>query len=109
MPKWLLPLMVTLPVNPSVTATSFYRLIQRRLPVPRAVLGRWLRGMNPHLVDLVEQGVIAKGRTLEVGCGTGTNAIWLSSRGFEVYGVDLAPRAIEAAQAKARAEAEADA
>lgn len=58
---------------------------------------------DPHLVELVEQGVIAPGRTLEVGCGTGTNAIWLSSRGFEVYGVDVAPRAIEAAQAKARA------
>lgn len=37
---------------PSVTATSFYRLVQRRLPVPRALLGRWLRRMNPHLVEL---------------------------------------------------------
>lgn len=37
---------------PSVTATSFYRLVQRRLPVPKALLGAWLRLMNPHLVEL---------------------------------------------------------
>lgn len=58
---------------------------------------------DPHLVALVEQSVILPGPTLEVGCGTGTNAIWLSSRGFEVYGVDVAPLAIEKAEAKRRA------
>jgi SAM-dependent methyltransferase len=55
---------------------------------------------DPHLVELVEQGVILPGPTLEVGCGTGTNALWLSARGFEVYGVDVAPLAIEKAEAK---------
>lgn len=58
---------------------------------------------DPHLVELVEQGVIAPGRTLEVGCGTGTNAIWLSSRGFDVHGIDISPLAIEKAEAKRRA------
>ena len=56
-----------------------------------------------HLVELVEQGVIAPGRTLEVGCGTGTNAIWLASRGFEVHAVDVAPLAVAKAEAKRRA------
>lgn len=55
---------------------------------------------DPHLVELVETGRVAPGRTLEVGCGTGTNALWLTARGFEVVGVDVASRAIELARAK---------
>lgn len=58
---------------------------------------------DPHLVDCVESGRIQPGRALEVGCGTGTNAIWLAARGFEVHGVDISPRAIELARAKAEA------
>jgi len=55
---------------------------------------------DPYLVELVETGRVAPGRTLEVGCGTGTNALWLAARGFEVVGIDLASRAIELARAK---------
>ena len=58
-----------------------------------------------HLVELVEQGAITPGRALEVGCGTGTNAIWLASRGFDVHGIDVAPLAIEMAEAKREAAA----
>jgi SAM-dependent methyltransferase len=56
---------------------------------------------DPHLVELVESGRVPPGRTLEIGCGTGTNVLWLAARGFEVTGVDLASRAIELAGAKA--------
>ncbi len=42
-------------------------------------------------------------RALEIGCGTGTNAIWLDGQGFDVVGLDLSPTAIERATAKARA------
>lgn len=42
----------------------------------------------------------ARGRALDVGCGTGTNALWLARRGFDVLGVDVSPRAIEKARAK---------
>jgi SAM-dependent methyltransferase len=56
-----------------------------------------------HLVELVERGTIEPGRVLEVGCGTGTNALWLAARGFEVLGVDISPQAIAKAQAKAEA------
>jgi SAM-dependent methyltransferase len=38
--------------------------------------------------------------TLEIGAGTGTNALWLAERGFEVLGIDVAPHAIERATAK---------
>jgi len=54
-----------------------------------------------HLVEFIESGVIGQGQALDVGCGTGTNSIWLAKQGFSVVGIDLAPRAIEKAQAKA--------
>ncbi|HEV3142902.1 MAG TPA: class I SAM-dependent methyltransferase [Gemmataceae bacterium] len=44
-------------------------------------------------------------RAVELGCGTGTNAIWLAQQGFDVTAIDLSPTAIERAGAKA---AEAD-
>lgn len=57
---------------------------------------------DPMLVEMVESYVIKRGRTLEVGCGTGTNAIYLAQRGFEVSGVDISPLAIESARRKAQ-------
>src|SRR5262245_31994207 len=56
---------------------------------------------DPMLVEIIESHAIASGRALEVGCGTGTNAIYLAWHGFEVVGVDIAPLAIENARAKA--------
>jgi SAM-dependent methyltransferase len=40
-------------------------------------------------------------RTIELGCGTGTNAIWLAQQGFEVVAVDISPLAIQRAREKA--------
>lgn len=40
-------------------------------------------------------------RVIEVGCGTGDNAIFLASRGHDVIGIDSAQIAIDAAQRKA--------
>jgi SAM-dependent methyltransferase len=40
---------------------------------------------------------------LEVGCGTGTNAVWLAQQGFDVTAVDISPLAIDRACAKAAA------
>jgi SAM-dependent methyltransferase len=63
----------------------------------------WDTGMpDPMLVQLIELShAIAPGRTLEIGCGTGTNALYLAQRGFEVVGVDIAAAAVEQARAKA--------
>ncbi|MBS2028836.1 MAG: class I SAM-dependent methyltransferase [Deltaproteobacteria bacterium] len=54
------------------------------------------------LVAFVKSTKLKPTRALEIGCGTGTNAIWLASKGFDVLGVDLAPLAVEQARAKAK-------
>src|SRR5579871_280525 len=41
-------------------------------------------------------------RALDLGCGTGTNSVWLAQQGFEVTGMDFAALAIEQAQERAR-------
>ena len=43
------------------------------------------------------------GRALDLGCGTGTNALFLAGRGWEVVGVDFSSTAIEAAELKLKA------
>lgn len=55
---------------------------------------------QPVFVRLAEEGAI-QGRVLDAGCGSGEHVLMLAARGFEVTGVDAAPRAIEAARAKA--------
>ncbi|MGA7966108.1 MAG: methyltransferase domain-containing protein [Gammaproteobacteria bacterium] len=56
---------------------------------------------DDHLVEFIRSGTIEAGRALDIGCGTGTNAIWLAGQGFPVLGVDFASLAIEKARAKA--------
>src|ERR1700756_1188699 len=58
---------------------------------------------EPLLVEFVNSGGVAPGRMLEIGAGTGTNAIWLAERGFDVLGVDISPVAVEKAHAKIEA------
>lgn len=41
-------------------------------------------------------------RAIEFGCGAGTNAIWLAQQGFDVTAIDISPRAIEQAMARAK-------
>jgi SAM-dependent methyltransferase len=55
---------------------------------------------DPSLVATVEAGTIPPGRALEVGCGTGTNALWLAAHGFDLLGVDVSPLGIDRARAK---------
>ena len=55
---------------------------------------------QPEVVRIADAGGFT-GPVIDVGCGTGENALELSSRGFEVLGIDAAPRAIEQARAKA--------
>lgn len=56
---------------------------------------------QPALVELADEGLV-RAPVLEVGCGTGENALALAARGLTVVGVD----AVEGAIAEARGKAE---
>jgi SAM-dependent methyltransferase len=55
---------------------------------------------EPLLVEFVTSDAVTPGSALEIGAGTGTNSIWMAERSFDVLGVDVAPLAVERAQAK---------
>ncbi len=62
----------------------------------------WYTGRADYnLINCIDEHTISKCKTLELGCGTGDNAIWLSQKGFEVSAFDLSQIAIN--QAKLRA------
>ena len=56
---------------------------------------------QPAIKRLAETGQLT-GTVLDVGCGTGENALYLAERGFAATGIDGAPTAIEKARAKAK-------
>ncbi len=56
---------------------------------------------SEQLMELVTSGRIEPCRALDIGCGTGRNAIPLAKLGFDVVGIDIAPTAIEMAERNA--------
>lgn len=59
-------------------------------------------GPQPEVVRLAEDGDVV-GDVLDVGCGTGENALYLAGLGRRVVGVDASPLAVDRARAKAAA------
>ncbi len=55
---------------------------------------------NPdfNLIEIVENWPIHPCKVLELGCGTGVEAIWLSKQGFEVTAIDGSSIAIDIAK-----------
>jgi SAM-dependent methyltransferase len=73
----------------------------------RAYRGKRMPGWDAgrvanQLTKAVEEGRVKPGKALVLGCGTGTNAIFLARKGFEVTGLEVAPTALKIAEAKAR-------
>ncbi len=65
----------------------------------------WDSGVPPpELKDLIE-GPAARtpGKALDLGCGTGTNAVYMAQHGWQVTAIDFVPSAIATARAKAKA------
>lgn len=64
---------------------------------------RYVQGDTPwdtgrpseELTRVLDEERIAPCPAVELGCGTGTNAIYLASRGFDVTAVDISPTAID--------------
>jgi SAM-dependent methyltransferase len=66
----------------------------------------WDRTPGPEILGRVIGGPdrLPPGRALDVGCGTGRDAVYLAGRGWEVTAVDLVPRALEKARERAAGE-----
>jgi SAM-dependent methyltransferase len=61
-------------------------------------------GLQPVERELVLRYLRPGGRVLDIGCGAGREAIGLAREGFQVVGIDIAPRMVEAARANAQQE-----
>jgi SAM-dependent methyltransferase len=64
----------------------------------------WEGEPREELMELVASGRLspeAFRRAIDLGCGSGANAIYLAEHGFDVTGVDFSPVALRKAQAKA--------
>ncbi len=59
--------------------------------------------VDSNLVEVVASTPILPCDVLDIGCGTGNNAIWLQEQGFTVTGIDSSELAVQMAEEKSRA------
>jgi SAM-dependent methyltransferase len=71
---------------------------------------RWDTGITPPEVEAAfHAGDIPAGTAIDLGCGTGTNVIYMAQHGRQVVGIDFVPGAIAKARKKAQRAGVADA
>ncbi len=58
----------------------------------------YLYGKEPSAFLQENVGFLSKGKTLDVACGEGRNAVFLALKGFSVEGVDFCEKALERAK-----------
>jgi methyl halide transferase len=91
--------------TPSITPADWQaRYDEKNTPWDSGLVDRDLQDyVAGKLGDFVAGGAVQPCRALELGCGTGTNAVWLAERGFTVTAVDFAANAVDAARRRAEA------
>jgi SAM-dependent methyltransferase len=60
----------------------------------------WSGRVNVRLVEVAES--LPAGRALDLGCGEGSDAMWLAERGWHVTAIDISQTALDRAVADAR-------
>jgi SAM-dependent methyltransferase len=66
-------------------------------------MSHWDTGETPPEVqEAFKEGEIPPGPALDLGCGTGTNVIFMAKQGREAYGLDFVPVAVDKARLKAQ-------
>lgn len=61
----------------------------------------WDHGMvDYNLIEVISKHAVQPCRALDIGCGTGENAIWLNQQGFDVVACDFSPTAVQLAKNK---------
>jgi len=83
---------------------SFFTNLRFRLMYRRG-LTPWDSGVPPpELIEVIEGARrLPSGRSLDLGCGTGTTTTYMATNGWQATGVDFVPAAIRTARAKAAA------
>jgi SAM-dependent methyltransferase len=91
--------------------TDTKRLVWDAL-VHMAGFARYRLGLAPRFSDVPDHRLVqlaegserlAPGRALDLGCGTGRNAIYLASQGWDTTGIDMVTHALETARRKTEA------
>ncbi|MCA1053784.1 class I SAM-dependent methyltransferase [Rossellomorea aquimaris] len=68
--------------------TDFYRDRDKQIPFFKNI-------PDELLVSIHKDGIITKGKALELGCGPGRNAIYLAENGWEVDAVDISMTSLQ--------------
>lgn len=80
--------------EPTTFWNDFYKNREKKVPF-------FVNAPDENLVQYVEQGILHKGKVLELGCGAGRNALYLAKQGFDVHAVDLSNVALQWAKERA--------